>query len=1131
MKLKGLKVNQNDIIYGVLCNIKEEISEQFYINKKEDLSGEIKLGIGTLFELRVNDNFLIASIDNVFDRKNVINKLKQKIHLKFYGEWVSDNSIKLNIVQFAHIKKRDINPLCVLKELKHTNLDDLESNFTLHIGKTTYIPYVNLNNRKLKHSEIFYKYKDSYQFQNRFMLIGEKYNLLVSNVIDDKNKHYFFAEKKVGSRNYQASISLYHGTLNAISSIEFSKERGQRSNTEREYLNIWKEYDRIEAELKLKRVIDAGFIEIIPKEYRVYKGNDREIYIPIRYYNKKSIKKLSGEMVLLTRECPYYLSKIYDDELDQSLMDIVLPKNYLTAKILGYKNHSIVLEVGENAKDNKRLIEFLEDNNHGYISLSIYGDLIQMDRRINARERIESGESAKPLLGYIFEGKLEDEILGFENYDRSSYIRNKAALSDAVKEKVFNNEPTDQQKRAIEIALNTPDIAIIQGPPGTGKTTVISGIVSRESELFDNREIKMGRVLLSSYQHDALNHLVSQVKVYSLPTLKLGNEKAGEQNVTELTIKEWCDKYEEKLVQRNPKLLETEDAKCLAHKYNAYILNPTRKNTMEFLKIAKEVSTDVNILKDIKNIEYKLASMYSENISIIGNHELIVQIRKLRTKQISYIDDGAMNACSLLWSLEDLKIDKTIEKNKYIMSVLEKASQTRHPTVNLLEDLKNVKKELLSVCIEKSSPAKKEINPEIQRIYQKIKNKLKEFTNYEEAILFKLLQNIRKDKARTIEMVSHYNIAFAATTQQCEGVAIRKAKSISKGEHPSYEIVIVDEAARVIPSDLMIPMSQAKDKIILVGDHRQLPHMFDAEAYEIMGKTKNIDQLHKNIKMSFFEYLFYKAKELEKKDGYTRTITLDNQYRMHPRLGKFISDNFYEPYGEGFESPLGEEYFNQDLTGNSFPIEWYDVPVDYGKAEKIDKSRCRMSEVEKVIEVLRRYINQPGGKKFSYGIISFYREQVNIIKKRIKQEFGENFVKDLHVGSVDAFQGREFDVVILSVVRTTQNGRPLDITKIDLAKLKHLIADKENGSLSTALIESLKSELETIRNKNYGFISEENRLCVALSRQKRLLTVIGDSTLFTKEEWAELSEVCIPTMKRLYELCKENKAVITYEIQ
>lgn len=1131
MKLKGLKVNQNDIIYGILCNIKEEISEQFYINKKDDLSGEIYLGVGTLFELRVNDNFLIASIDNIFDRQNIVNKLKQKLHLKFYGEWISDNTLKLNIVQFAHIEKRDITPLCILKELKHTNLAELESNFMLHIGETTYISYVNLNNSKIKNSEIFYKYKDKYQFQNRFMLIGEKYNLIVSNVIDDKNKHYFFAEKKVGSRNYQASINLYHGTLNAISHIEFSKERGQSSDTDQEYLNIWKEYDRIESELKLKRVREAGFIEIIPKEYDTYRGNDREIYVPIKYYNKKAIKKLKGEMVLLTRECPYYLSKIYDEEVDQNLMDIVLPKNYLTAKLLGYEKHGLVLEVGENTKDNRRLIEFLENNNNGYISLSIYGDLIQMDRRINARERIELGESAKPLLGYIFEGKLEDELLGFHSYDKNVYIRNKAALSNTVKQKVFNTEPTDQQKRAIEIALNTPDIAIIQGPPGTGKTTVISGIVSRESELFDNREIKMGRVLLSSYQHDALNNLVSRVEVYSLPTLKLGNEKAGEQNVTELTIKEWCDKYEEKLAQRNPKLLETEEAKCLTHKYNTYILNPTKKNTMEFLKIAKEVSTDLNILKDINKIEYKLLSMNSKNIAVLGNSELIAQIRKLRTKEISYLDDGAMNACLLLWSLEDLKIDKKIEKNKYMISVLEKASQSKYPTVNLLEELKYVKRELLSVCIEKNSPVKKEVSPEIQRIYQKIKNKLKEFTNYEEAILFKLLQNIRKDKIRTIETVSHYNIAFAATTQQCEGSAIRKAKAVSKGEHPSYEIVIVDEAARVIPSDLMIPLSQAKDKIILVGDHRQLPHMYDVEAYEIMGKNQSIAKLQKNIKMSFFEYLFYKAKELEKKDGYTRTITLDNQYRMHPLLGNFISDNFYKPYGEGFESPLGEEYFRQDLTANSFPIEWYDVPVQYGKTEKIDKSRCRRCEVERIIEVLRRYIHQPGGKNLSYGIISFYREQVNIIKKRIEEELGENLPEEIHVGSVDAFQGREFDVVLLSVVRTTQNGRPLDINKINLEKLQQLITDKENGSLPVEQVESLKSELEMICNKNYGFISEENRLCVALSRQKKLLTVIGDSTLFTKEEWSELSEVCIPAMKRLYELCKDNKAVITYEIQ
>src|SRR5690606_34405120 len=106
-----------------------------------------------------------------------------------------------------------------------------------------------------------------------------------------------------------------------------------------------------------------------------------------------------------------------------------------------------------------------------------------------------------------------------------------------------------------------------------------------------------------------------------------------------------------------------------------------------------------------------------------------------------------------------------------------------------------------------------------------------------------------------------------------------------------YGTVIVDEAARASPRDLMIPMVQAKDRIILVGDHRQLPHIVDEALLQQMEQES--DDIHSDIKEKFnqhitssmFQYLFHRAKQLEQQDGTPRTITLDAQYRSHPLLG------------------------------------------------------------------------------------------------------------------------------------------------------------------------------------------------------------------------------------------------------
>ena len=62
---------------------------------------------------------------------------------------------------------------------------------------------------------------------------------------------------------------------------------------------------------------------------------------------------------------------------------------------------------------------------------------------------------------------------------------NYAPLNHLVEKKIFTKPPTLAQRRAIEVALNTPDIALIQGPPGTGKTTVIAAIIERLNQIFD----------------------------------------------------------------------------------------------------------------------------------------------------------------------------------------------------------------------------------------------------------------------------------------------------------------------------------------------------------------------------------------------------------------------------------------------------------------------------------------------------------------------------------------------------------------------------------------------------------------------------------------------------------------------
>ena len=126
----------------------------------------------------------------------------------------------------------------------------------------------------------------------------------------------------------------------------------------------------------------------------------------------------------------------------------------------------------------------------------------QILRRETARDLIANAESANPALGRIFEGRVSSEFVDIHEVKKIN------PLSPFVKSKIFTHDPTSTQVKAIDIALNTPDIAIIQGPPGTGKTTVITAIIERLNEIADKRKDVKGQVLVTSFQHDAVRNVI-----------------------------------------------------------------------------------------------------------------------------------------------------------------------------------------------------------------------------------------------------------------------------------------------------------------------------------------------------------------------------------------------------------------------------------------------------------------------------------------------------------------------------------------------------------------------------------------------------------------------------------------------
>ena len=1063
---------------GVI-EVSDKKGEYLYIHNELSISFKI---VDKNQKNKLDDYFLrkyknIAYIDSVFATKD---ELKIFITIYFF---YPDNRLNQNF------------SLYINEEMKKQYSKELSKEY----DKNFYIS--NGNNR-------YYIYSIT---EDTITLFGKDYylefQLEEEDTVFKDEKFNFFEIKKIGKYSKKDKNSYIASLLKlAIGrSIKILDKKEHVSNSiakrikeDRGYLNLWEKYASIEGDFLINKARQIGEIKINSA------SNLEEGYRVLYLENREQIEKLKvGDCLELQKKLPSYflyeemdwndyrneceirkmeneesdmeVEEILDDNLFSETVDtpqfISEDEQILDKKKKKTNNRIKIYKI--NKEENSILVEnfSIKDIEKKHLILSILGDQLQIERREKARDKIKEGKAAMPTIGLILNGSLENIEKLMENK-----IDKIDSLTPFVKDKIFKNEPTQRQKEAIEIALNTPDIAVIQGPPGTGKTTVITAIIERLNERVDKKEDNKGKILITSFQHDAVKNVISRLRINSLPTLKFGR-KDEDDFFTEKEIENWCEEVRDKLKQNVSNLEKNLEKEGLLNLYKEYLILPSEYTEEKLLLAIKKISVNSKLIERIDT--YLSESSFNEDSILLNN------IRKFRTTKEGFLDGGAEICYNIYISLKELV--KNNKKFENTLKLLEKGYLIKDNEVDedFLKSMFILKNNLLNLLIPKPIYKKERINNEIKEIYKIAEQELCTPKNEEEKIIFNFYNEISNNSLFIKKILENYCFVYSATTQQSEGVEIRKAKGKVR-EDPIYDVVVVDEAARVNPLDLMIPLSQATKKIILVGDHRQLPHVYNEDIFDELQNDGEIDEnlREKGISQSMFEYLKEKADELEKKDNIKRTITLDRQYRMHKLLRNFINQNFYEVYNEGFHSPLADEIFKQDFYKT--PLVWIDVKNTVDKEIKKGTSRKRESEANIIVNKLKEMITSGKGKKLTYGVISFYKAQVDEIIEKLKKEGLNDKVK---VGSVDAFQGMEFDVMFLSVVRTN--------TK-----------------------ESLNSRFP------YGFLASENRLCVALSRQKRLLVVVGDSDIFYSKEWKELAKKSVPAMVNLYELCLKEGEII-----
>ena len=307
------------------------------------------------------------------------------------------------------------------------------------------------------------------------------------------------------------------------------------------------------------------------------------------------------------------------------------------------------------------------------------------------------------------------------------------------------------------------------------------------------------------------------------------------------------------------------------------------------------------------------------------------------------------------------------------------------------------------------------------------------------------------------------------------------------------DVVIIDEVSKSSFLDLLIPILYGKT-VILVGDHRQLPPMYEFRNLrnddfehideDILTKAKN-DKFKQLYEESFFKTLFEQVPNDYK-------VMLNKQYRSHEHIMQVYNCFYNNQLQLGNKTQNSEKEHHLSIISNNRQIidpnkHVYFVDCKKFESKETDSTSIYNSnEADVVVQLLKQIsdsykmhpnfkpeITKDKDERMSVGVICTYGDQARVIKQKLKNSkiklgmFNEKSDSKLIISTVDDFQGDERDIIILSMVRNPQYRAKSDP----------------------------------------GFVTAYQRINVALSRARRLLIVVGNRSYLEDKGIIDLPDV------------------------
>lgn len=306
----------------------------------------------------------------------------------------------------------------------------------------------------------------------------------------------------------------------------------------------------------------------------------------------------------------------------------------------------------------------------------------------------------------------------------------------------------------------------------------------------------------------------------------------------------------------------------------------------------------------------------------------------------------------------------------------------------------------------------------------------------------------QKEKKVVSELITGAKVVLSTLhgAGSYELTSLYKDESLNLGkQNPLFDTIIIDEVSQSLEPQCWIPLINhyGFKRLVIAGDNMQLPPTIKSK--DIPKQEKPESMKIADLEVTLFDRLvkFHDGNEYKK--------LLDTQYRMNELIMRFPSEELYEKKLKADQSVKSISLADFDIDGeDTGELIWYDTQggdfPEQWDDDALGDTGSKYNEMESLIVMKHlRSLLESGVKHEDIGIISPYNAQVSLIKQKLFLEQ----IEGIEVSTVDGFQGREKQVIIITLVRSNENHEP-------------------------------------------GFLRDKRRLNVAMTRSKRQLCVIGD---------------------------------------